>query len=247
MLDHDIKDQVATLTINRPTRRNALGTELVEALDQAFRDLNGNPDIGAIVLTGADPSFCAGSDLKELGVMNVEEMVVHEARTARMARNIGFLDLPVVAAVEGHALGGGFILAMSCDLVVSAETAKWSLPEVPNGWLPPWGLKALASRVGMNTARRLIWGYETLDGAQALKLGVADYLAPGGGALARAHEIATQLARLPRAAVKATKQFFQNEITGMAELWDVQAGRTFAENCSHEAAIATLRRFAVKK
>lgn len=247
MLDLAIENRVAILTINRPARRNALGTELVEMLEEKLLDLSGDADVGAVVLTGAAPSFCAGSDLKELGAMDVRGMVRHEARTASMARAIGFLDLPVIAAVEGHALGGGFILAMSCDLVVTAETAKWSLPEVPNGWLPPWGLKALASRVGMTTARRLVWGYEVLDGATACDLGVADYLAPPEGALEKAREIAARLAALPRVAVKSTKRYFQAEVLGMAEVWDVQAGEIFAENCAHDAALATLNKFAVKK
>jgi enoyl-CoA hydratase/carnithine racemase len=247
MLDLAIENRVAILTINRPARRNALGTELVEMLEEKLLDLSGDADVGAVVLTGAAPSFCAGSDLKELGAMDVRGMVRHEARTASMARAIGFLDLPVIAAVEGHALGGGFILAMSCDLVVTAETAKWSLPEVPNGWLPPWGLKALASRVGMTTARRLVWGYEVLDGATACDLGVADYLAPPDGALEKAREIAVRLAALPRVAVKSTKRYFQAEVLGMAEVWDVQAGEIFAENCAHDAAVATLNKFAVKK
>lgn len=246
MLDLVIENRVALLTINRPTRRNALGTELVEMLEEKFLQLGGDADIGAVVLTGAAPSFCAGSDLKELGTMDVSGMVRHEAHTARMARAIGLLDLPVIAAVEGHALGGGFILAMSCDLVVTAETAKWSLPEVPNGWLPPWGLKALASRVGMTTARRLVWGYEVLDGATACKLGVADYLTPPDGALEKAREIAGRIAALPRVAVKSTKRYFQAEVLGAAEVWDAQAGEIFAENCAHEAAAATLKKFAIK-
>jgi enoyl-CoA hydratase/carnithine racemase len=246
MLECAITDRVATLTINRPSRRNALGTELVQALEKKLVALNQDPAVGAIVLTGAAPSFCAGSDLKELGTMDVAGMVSHEAYTASMARLIGFLDVPVIAAVEGHALGGGFILAMSCDLVVSAQNAKWSLPEVPNGWLPPWGLKALASRVGATTARRLVWGFETLDGELAVKLGVADYVVAAGGSLGKAREIAARLAQLPPAAVKSTKRFFQTDTIGVAEVWDYQAGQVFAENCSHEAAITTLQRFAIK-
>lgn len=247
MLDAAVANRVATLTINRPMRRNALGTDLVEVLEENFHRLGCDPDVGAIILTGAPPSFCAGSDLKELGAMDIGEMVRHEAHTARMARAIGMLDLPVLAAVEGHALGGGFILAMSCDLIVTAETAKWSLPEVPNGWLPPWGLKALASRVGVTTARRLVWGYEILDGATARNLGVADYLAPEGEALVKAQEIAARLAALPRVAVKSTKRYFQAEVLGAAEVWDFQAGEVFAENCGHEAAAATLRKFAAPR
>lgn len=246
MLKVETSGSVAVLTLDRPQRRNALGTELVQALDKALRDADANPAIGAAVLTGTAPSFCAGSDLKELGRLDIAGMEAHEAETAAIARRIGLLQLPVIAAVEGHALGGGFVLAISCDLVVSASDARWSLPEVPNGWLPPWGLKALTARTGPATARRLVWGFETLGGAEAVRLGVADFLAEPGESLLQALAIAQRLATLPRPAVRTTKRFFQAEIMDRAEAWDVEAGRLFAENCQHDAAQATLTRFAVK-
>lgn len=133
----------------------------------------------------------------------------HEADTAAIARRIGVLGKPVIAAVEGFALGGGFILAASCDVVVTAENTRWHLPEVPNGWLPPWGLGALVARVGPTKARLLTWGAEPIDGTEALRLGVADYGAPAGEALARAIALAEKLAALPREAVASTKRFFE--------------------------------------
>lgn len=243
MIEIQSEGGVAVVTIQRPQRRNALASEIVSDLDSALVRLNVDEGIGAVVLTGAAPSFCAGSDLKELGGLDIPGMVGHELETARVARRIGMLDIPVVAAVEGHALGGGFILAMSCDLVVSAADARWSLPEVPNGWLPPWGLKALAARVGPATARRLVWGFEVLDGATALSLGVADYCVPTGTALAAAKETAARLAALPRNAVRSAKRYFQSEVLGDAELWDERAARTFADDCTYPAAAATLQKF----
>jgi len=244
MLDCRIDNRVAVLTINRPNRRNALCTELVIALNDQLLTLNSDAGVGAIVLTGASPSFCAGSDLKELGTMDVAGMVAHEAHTASMARQIGLIDLPVIVAVEGHALGGGFILATSCDLIVTADSATWSLPEVPNGWIPPWGLKSLTSRVSVSTARRLVWGYENISGDAAVELGIADYRTGTGQALPKAIEIAERLAQLPRAAVRSTKRFFQPKVLDQAEVADFQAGQAFAENCIHPPAIETLKRFA---
>lgn len=244
MIQVDHQGRVAILTIRRPQRRNALGSDIVAMLSAAMDAANASDDVGAIVLTGEAPSFCAGSDLKELGRLDVPGMVSHELGTARVARRIGLLDVPVIAAVEGHALGGGFILATSCDLVVSAQSAIWSLPEVPNGWLPPWGLKALAGRVGNATARRLVWGYEVLDGAMALQVGVADYCVPEGAALGEAVKIATRIAGLPRNAVTSTKLYFQSEALRDAELWDQRAARAFADDCRFPAAASTLKRFA---
>lgn len=237
---------VAVVTLDRPARRNALSAEMIEALDAALRRLDRDETVGAIVLTGAAPSFCAGSDLKELGRLDIDGMRDNEARTATVARSIAFLGTPVIAAVEGHALGGGFILAVSCDLVVAAADSRWSLPEVPNGWLPPWGLKALVSRVGPVTARRLVFGHETLDGTAAVRLGVADYEAPGGGALDAATALARRLAALSAPAVRSTKEAFRAAVAGDAEHWDAMASDAFGRDCRHGAAAATLARFAAK-
>src|SRR5690349_4372057 len=121
---------ITVLTFDRPARRNALGHQLIEdlfvALDRADRD----PATRVIMLTGAAPGFCAGSDLKELAGMDLAGMGAHEARTAALARSIALMSKPVVAAVDGFALGGGCVLAVSCDIVVSEPSARWHLPEV---------------------------------------------------------------------------------------------------------------------
>lgn len=246
MIKLDKNDRVATITLNRPERRNALGSAMIEELDRLLAELDADAGVGAIVLTGAAPSFCAGSDLKELGRMNLPEMAHHEAVTAAVARRIALMDTPVLAAVEGYAFGGGFILACSCDLVVTGDQARWNLAEVPNGWLPPWGLQALVARVGAVAARRLTWGFETLSGEDAQRLGVADFLAPAGEALAQATALATRLAELPAPAVASTKQFFAPLIAGNAETLDAAASRVFVDNCQHDVAKATLAKFGAK-
>lgn len=242
----DQRNGIVVLTLNRPERRNALGTETVRALAQALDVAESDQAVGAIVLTGAAPAFCAGSDLKELGRLSVDEMRRHEADTAAVARRIGLLAKPVIAAVEGFALGGGFILAASCDVVVTAGNTRWHLPEVPNGWLPPWGLGALVARVGPTKARLLTWGAEPIDGAEALRLGVADYSTPAGEALARAIALAEKFAALPREAVASTKRFFEPFATLDGERLDHLAGHMFAADCAGPAAAATLQRFVVK-
>ncbi|MEO9751000.1 MULTISPECIES: enoyl-CoA hydratase/isomerase family protein [Marinobacter] len=246
MIKLERNDRVATVTLDRAERRNALNTVMVEELDRTLAELDRDETIGAVVLTGAAPSFCAGSDLKELGKMNLVEMAEHEAGTAGVARRIGLRGTPVIAAVEGAAFGGGFILASCCDLVVTGADARWNLAEVPNGWLPPWGLQALVSRVGAVTARRLTWGHEVLSGEDAQRLGVADYVAASDGALAHAQELAARIAALPVPAVASTKQFFSQLINGEAEVTDAMANRVFINNCQHDAAKATLSKFGVK-
>jgi enoyl-CoA hydratase/carnithine racemase len=235
---------VMMITLDRPARRNALGTASMQALSRALEAAAGDPAIGAVVLAGAPPAFCAGSDLKELGQLDIAGMQRHEAETAAVARSVAALPLPVVAAVEGYALGGGFILAASCDVVVTASDARWHLPEAGNGWLPPWGLATLAARVGPVKARLLAWGVEQMDGTEAHRLGVADFLAAPGGADDRALALAIGLAALPRASAQSAKRFFEPFAAADGERLDRVASRMFGADCASDAARATLSRFA---
>jgi enoyl-CoA hydratase/carnithine racemase len=239
--------EIAVLTIDRPSRRNALGHQLIEELfaqlDRADRD----PATRVIVLTGSAPGFCAGSDLKELAGTDLAGMGAHEARTAALARSIALMNKPVVAGVEGFALGGGFVLAASCDVVVSEPSARWHLPEVPIGWIPPWGIQALVARVGPVTARRLVWGAEPFDGREAQRIGIADYLSDAGEPVREAAlRVASRLATLPPEAVASTKQFFAPLVSGSGESMDAWANRLFLADCGHPAAKATLNRFGVR-
>ena len=240
-------DGVVILTIDRPSRRNAIGAQLVERLFEEFDRADRDPATRAMVLAGTPPGFCAGSDLKELAGTDLDGMRTHEARTAALARSIALLDKPVVAGAEGFALGGGFVLAISCDVVVTTPTTRWHLPEVSIGWIPPWGLQALVARVGPVAARRLAWGAETFDGREAYRLGLADYLAAQGeSARDAALRLARQLAALPAPAVASTKQFFAPLACGQGESLDAWANRLFLRDCGHPAAKATLSRFGVR-
>jgi len=243
MLDVSTKGRVGIVSLNRPERRNAMDRELVAALVAALRRLDADPMVAAIVLRGQAPGFCAGSDLKFIGRLSLEDTCRFEAETGDMARLIGFLRKPVIASIEGFALGGGFILAVSCDLVVSAEDARWHLPEVPIGWLTPWGLNALVSRVGAIAARKLCFASEAFDGREAKRLGLVDHLAAPGCAEELALALAERMAALPAVAVAATKRFFMPDILGKAEVLDVEANQVFAGNCRHPVARATLERF----
>lgn len=246
MLKRRQQGQVAILTIDRSNRRNALGTELMQDFSRAFAELEHDDGIAAIVVSATAPGFCAGSDLKELATMNIAQMCHHEAETARIVRAIGFLEKPVVAAVSGFALGGGVGLATGCDLIVTHPECRWHMPEVPNGWLPPWALASLSARVGPVTARRLVWASEPITGTQAYELKLADYLVPHADVESEAIAVAERLAALPRVAVASTKRFFAPLINGSAEASDMLANRIFAENCNDDASKATLRKFGMK-
>ncbi len=245
-LSIDRREAVVVLTINRPARRNALGDDLVAKLRETLARHDVDPAVRATVLTGSAPGFCAGSDLKELGAMSLDEMNAHEARTAAFCRGIAQLRKPVVAAVEGFALGGGFVLAASCDMIVSARSTRWNLPEVEIGWIPPWGLETLANRVGVARARQLTWGGRPFNGDEALRLGLADHVADDGKALELAAELAASLSGLPPEAVASTKLYFAAHAARNGESGDLLASQMFMDNCRHATAQATLKRFGVK-
>ncbi|NUO97726.1 MAG: enoyl-CoA hydratase/isomerase family protein [Nonomuraea sp.] len=237
---------VAVLRLDRPHVRNALGGELVNALGAALAALDDDPGVRAAVLTGAPPGFCAGSDLKELSGLTREGMVRHEADTGRVARGVQHLGIPVVAAVEGFALGGGFLLATCCDVVVTAEDARWHLPEVRLGGVPPWGIQGLVARIGPVAARRLVWGDRPLTGRELHELGGADELTAPGGALKAALEVASRLAELPPHAVASAKRALADAVNGPAETLDARTGWMFGADCASPAARESLARFGAR-
>ena len=237
---------VAVVRLNRPAVRNALSHRLVASLAAVLAGLDRDRRVGAVVLTGAPPGFCAGSDLRELAGLAGTGRLGHEARTGQAVRAIASLGVPVIAAVEGFAVGGGFLLAAGCDLVVSTPDARWHLPEVGLGWVPPWGLQALVARVGPVTARRLAWGEGPLTGRELHRLGGVDELAGPDAAVPAAGELAARLAALPRHAVASTKRALAGAVAGRAEALDAYATRLFGEDCRSDAARASLAGYAAR-
>jgi enoyl-CoA hydratase/carnithine racemase len=235
----DDADGVATLTLQRPGLSHALRTDLLAAVQQVAEDAS----VRAVVLTGSGPGFCAGSDLTELAPLPVGERIRHEARAGGLARTLQQLSTPVIAAVEGFAVGGGFLLATSCDVVVSAGQARWQLPEVGLGWVPPWGLHSLLSRVGPATTRRLAWGEQALSGRQLHRLGVVDEVCEPGYAVRRALKLARRLAALPPHAVASTKRALADAGAGTAEGLDARTSWMFGQDCGSSTAQLSFARF----
>lgn len=209
-----IDGEIARVTLDRPEQRNAMSARLVDELEAHLLSLQEDSGIGAVLIDGAGRGFCAGSDLAGLAAMDKAGREAFEAASGQLARAIWTLDLPVIAAVHGFAIGGGLTLATSCDLAITTPTAKWSLPEVPIGLFPAWGMESVVLRTGTAMARRLAFGLDTLDGQGAAACGLADEVAED--ALARAMELATQLAAMPRDSVRATKQWFATRGPGLA-------------------------------
>ena len=198
--------RVRILTLDRPEARNALSaqlrTDLIEALQKADRD----DKVGAVVLTGAGSAFAAGADLKELLARSVEEQR-HFLQPPHVYSMIEGLAKPVVAAINGHALGAGLELATACDVRVCAATAKLGQPEVAFALLPGGGgTQRLARLVGHGQASRLVLTGDLVTGEEAGHLGLVDVVVAKDQVLARAIELAQAIARHDPEAVAAGKR-----------------------------------------
>lgn len=229
---------VLAITLERASSRNAMTPRMVaEILSILGSDDAGRA--GAILLSGEGRGFCAGSDLAELAAMTADERSRFEADCGTLARRIVAYSRPVVCAVHGFAIGGGLTLAAACDIVVSSPDAKWSLPEVPIGLFPAWGLEGVTTRAGIVATRRLSFGIDILSGADAHACGLVDQLADDPVPAAR--DIAAQLAGLPHAQCGFVKEYFA--VPRRGEEADRHANRLFTVSCATDDAKASFKRF----
>ena len=203
----EVAGRVATITLDRPEALNAISTELALDLAAAVEPLGVDPGVGAVVLTGAgDRAFCVGADLKQRASFDDQGWFVQREAFRRGFAAVRRCPLPTVAAVSGFALGGGTELAISCDLVVAATDATFGLPEVRLGLVPAGGgTQLLVRRVGRSAARDLVLTGRRVGAAEALKLGLADRVVPGGEVLAAAAALADELAGNAPTAVRMAK------------------------------------------
>lgn len=245
MIDVTINDNIAQLTLNRPERRNALGTELIRAFAEELRDLRDKQDVRVVIVHGAESVFCAGSDLKELALLEAEGMVSHEAETAEVVRGLTEFPKPTIAAIEGYALGGGFALAIACDIVVASSSALLAMPEAANGWCPPWGLTPLTRRCSITNAQRVVWGHQPFSVSELKEIGIVDHAITPGRALEKANELAASLAKLPYEAVLSVKDFFRTDTAGLVQD-DARCSHHFLSNCASEEAQRTFHKFRKK-
>jgi enoyl-CoA hydratase len=185
-------DRIATVTINRPDKLNALNGAVLSELAQAMSALASDDAVGAIIITGAGRSFVAGADIGEIASAPAAALEAFSRRGQEIFRAIERSRKPVIAAVNGFALGGGCELALACHVRVASTKAKFGLPEVKLGLIPGYGgTQRLPRLVGRGPALRLILSGETIDGAEAYRLGLADVLAEPEALMASARAFAS--------------------------------------------------------
>jgi enoyl-CoA hydratase len=215
----EIADLVAVVTLNRPGRRNAISASLLTSLRDVLAELDGRPDVRAIVLTGADPAFCAGLDLAELGQPG--------GPLSGVARStvIGDLTRPLIGAVNGPAVTGGLELALACDLLIASERATFADTHARVGVLPGWGLTvALPEAVGRRRAREMSATGNFISARTALEWGLVNHVVPHGELLDFSRRLAADMASTDAAALAAIFATYDEGgmVTGR-EAWQIEA------------------------
>jgi enoyl-CoA hydratase len=191
----DTQDRVRTLTLNRPQARNALSSELRRRFFQALRDAEADDDVDVVILTGADPVFCAGLDLKELG---------DSSQLPDISPQWPPMTKPVIGAINGAAVTGGLEFALYCDILIASEQARFADTHARVGLLPTWGLSVrLPQKVGVGLARRMSLTGDYLSAADALRAGLVTEVVPHEDLLPTARKVAASIVGNNQNAVRA--------------------------------------------
>ena len=201
----ETRARVGLVRLNRPQAMNALNSALVSELMEALRALDADPEIGAIVITGNERAFAAGADIKEMAGASAVDMLLHD--------NISKFDLirqikkPVIAAVSGWCLGGGNELALSCDMIVASETARFGQPEINLGVIPgAGGTQRLTRAVGKSNAMEMVLNNRTLTADEAVQYGLVNRVVPVERYLDEALALAAEIAGRAPLAVRLGKE-----------------------------------------
>ncbi|GEE01687.1 enoyl-CoA hydratase [Gordonia spumicola] len=208
MLLTETADRVRTITLNRPESRNALTPRLVAEIQAAFAAADDDPDVAVIVLTGSDPAFCAGVDLRVIGAEGGWDNMGSPPGSAAGDAPIGHpwtpISKPVIGAINGPAVTGGLELALACDILIASDRARFADTHARVGMMPLWGLTArLPEAVGFGFARRMSLTGNFVDAPTALAHGLVTDVVPHDELLPAAHALASDIASNNAAAVES--------------------------------------------
>lgn len=208
---YEVRGNVAVITLNRPDRMNTLGSTMKPDLARAFFELARTDDrVRAIVITGAgDRAFCAGADIKERagGQQAGTDFFVTQKVTHELFRNIEEFEKPVIAAINGVALGGGLEIALCCDIRIASEGARFGLPEIKLGVIPAaGGTQRLPRLIGEARAKELILTADLVDAETALRFGIVSRVLPQTELITEALQLAQRIAEYPPLAVRFAKR-----------------------------------------
>jgi enoyl-CoA hydratase len=224
----EIADRVAVVTLNRPDQRNALNRELRRELARAVARCDGDDDVDVLILTGADPAFCAGVDLKEFGSGQAQQGESFGGVAETRDNWRGALPprtKPLIGAVNGVAVTGGFEVALNCDFLVASERARFSDTHARVGVMPGWGLTVLlAQRIGVARAKQMSFTGNYLDAHTALAWGLVNEVVPHDELLPYCRKLAADIVSNDQMGVRRMLKTY-DEVTGTTvdEGWEIEA------------------------
>lgn len=229
MIDLEASDGVAWLHLNRPSALNALNRPLTAALDGALDEIVAREDVRVLIVAGRGRAFCAGNDIAEMATLSPSDAEALATSQAHLMDRFARLPQVTLAAVEGHALGGGCMLALAQDLRLASDRARFGLPEVTLGFNPAYGIARLLDVVGGSVARELLLTPRVLRAQDALRLGLVNRVVAAATLHETADMWAREIARAPRVGLAATKRIVAS----------LRAGQVGCEPEAYAAALAT--------
>jgi enoyl-CoA hydratase len=227
----EVSDRIATITLNRPEARNALSPALLDALPDAIRACDARDDIDVIVLTGADPAFCAGVDLKYLGRSEVGSESIDPADL--IGEPFPIATKPMIGAINGAAVTGGLEIALACDFLIASERARFADTHARVGIMPGWGLTVrLAEAVGQRRAREMSTTGNFVDADTALAWGLVNHVVPHAELLPTARKLAADIVSSDRVSVANLLETYQLQVdltTNDARVVEVRRARAWVK------------------
>ena len=211
-------DKVATVTMNRPDKRNALSIALRNEIDRCLQELEGDDEVSCVVVTGNGPSFCAGFDTSEFASRDPDHVKAVGESSDRYHRRLAGFGKPLVAAVNGPAMGGGFDLAVLCDVRIASESAAFAHPEIKFGAPALFG--PLREIIGGGLARDLCLTGRRIDAQEAYRIGLVSRVVPGDRLMEEALTVAKTIAEAPLPTLKLVKRFIVQSYG-----WSLDAGQ----------------------
>ena len=231
---YSVQDRIATLTLNRPDRLNALGDTLREDLNDAVAKAAADPNVRVLVITGAGRGFCSGGDVKSMNEKNQTGDTPPPGERWAPIRDRVLLAMrdcpkPIIAAINGAAAGAGMNLALACDMRIASTAAKFSQAFVKRGLAPDWGGTYFLPRVvGTAKASELIFTGEAIDAAEALRLGIVNKVVAAEELMTETYKLAGKIADGPPVAIQLAKRAIQHSLD--ADLRAALEFETFAQS-----------------
>ena len=232
LVRYELGDHIATITLNRPDVRNALNRDAYAQLEAAFRQAQRDPEVRCVILTGADPAFCSGDDVKAIMLGEERESAVAQLREVRprptpAAAAVLECDRPVIAAVNGPAVGWGMDLALLCDIRIASEKARFSELFIKRGLIADiGGLWRLPQIVGPSRAAELLFTGDVIDAREAERIGLVSRTVPHGELLAAARELARRIAANAPLALRYMKEGLRRATHGDIQELGAYVGAT---------------------